>query len=90
MPGIIPGRADLKYLLSFFYKCTHIDWLHAHIFGTESIVTIAVEETKMQQTGFVASVLFWFMLLGVSPVKETQSHQGGADGSFGYLGNVCF
>ena len=47
MPGIIPGRPDIKYSLSFSHKYIHTGLLHTQIFGKETIVTIAVEETKM-------------------------------------------
>ena len=43
MPGIIPGRPDLKYSFSFSHKYTHPGWLHAQSFSIESIVTIAME-----------------------------------------------
>lgn len=55
-------------------------WLRAHIFSIRSIVTVAVEETKMQQSVFVAQVLVWVMLLGVSIMKETQSPWEGCTG----------
>ena len=44
MSGIIPGRPDLQYSLSFSHKYPHPGWLHAQSFSVESMVTIAVEE----------------------------------------------
>lgn len=62
MPGIIPGRPDIKYSLSFSHKYIHTGLLHTQIFGKETIVTIAVEETKMGKTAFIPQVLFWVLL----------------------------
>lgn len=48
-------------------------------------MTVAVEETKMLQTVFVAQVLFWVMLLGVSTVKEHRATGEGCTGASGTL-----
>lgn len=77
MPGIIPGRPDLKYSLSFSHKHTHPGWSHAQSFSVESIVTIAVEEPNDGED-FLLFLRSYFWLCCVSSghsKKKKKTHK---------------